>query len=131
INILVIFFAPEAFGMILGKDWIIAGDYARWIAIWTVFHFVAFPLSSISYTHNKQKVFLWFQIVLLILRIAALIIGGTFENALLAVALFSVVSGLFNLITSCMYIYIESGKKEAKTATAIYIIIFCILLILT
>lgn len=129
INLSVIFLAPWGFSFFLGPDWIMAGEYARWIAFWTVFQFVASPLSSISYAYNKQKLFLLMQIGLLILRVTALSIGGILGNPLLAIALFSIVSGLFNFTTIGMYIYIESGKREAITATLSNSIIFIVLLL--
>lgn len=129
VSILVILLAPSAFSIIFGEEWIVAGEYARWIALWTLFQFVASPLSSISFTYNKQRLFLGFQIVLLILRIASLVIGGIQGSPIIAIALFSVVSGLFNLVTTGMYIYIEAGKKEALVATFVNLITFLALLV--
>ncbi|MDQ0254465.1 O-antigen/teichoic acid export membrane protein [Evansella vedderi] len=124
INGIIIFFAPWAFGLIFGSEWVVAGEYARWIAFWTLFQFVASPLSTISYAYNKQKLFFGFQVILLILRVSALMIGGVYSSPILAIALFSIVSGLFNLVTAGMYIYIEAGKKEAFIATFVNLIIF-------
>ncbi len=127
-NLVVILIAPWAFSLVFGPEWIVAGEYARWIAFWTVFQFVSSPLSSVSYTYNKQRLFLWFQIALLIFRVAALVTGGMMGDPVIAIALFAIVSGLFNLITMGMYIYIETGKKEATKATLVNAVTFTALL---
>lgn len=82
--------APDLFGIVFGSQWVIAGEYVRWLSLWIFFQFISAPISTVYIVLEKQKEFLFFNLLLILTRITALIIGGFNNDALLAIILFGV-----------------------------------------
>src|SRR5699024_489698 len=40
---LIVLFGPQLFSFIFGNDWSVAGEYARWLALWSFFGFINRP----------------------------------------------------------------------------------------
>ncbi|NLN49219.1 MAG: oligosaccharide flippase family protein, partial [Clostridiales bacterium] len=92
---LVIALGPWLFSFVFGTAWTPAGEYARWIALWSLFGFmnrpsvVALPVLSAQAFHLKYTVFM------LIVRVVVLAVGYyVFDSDLVAVALFCVSGAL-------------------------------------
>ena len=95
---LVILFGPWLFGFVFGAEWLAAGAYAQWLALWLFFAFVNRPSVAAIATLGKQGFFLVYEIVSLGLRAGALYVGfRLFNNDQVAVALFSAVGAGLNL----------------------------------
>jgi len=103
---LVIAFGPWLFGYIFGSEWVTAGEYARWIAMWSFFGFINKP-SMVSFPIlNLQGFALAFEIFSFPLKVAALTIGFYFfENDILSIALFSITGILVNIIAISVCLY--------------------------
>lgn len=84
--------APELFSLVFGPLWRTAGVYAQWFAPWLILVFVTSPMSTLPSVLERQRPELAFQVALLASRIGALAIGGVRGDAMLAIALFSIVS---------------------------------------
>src|SRR5699024_8529577 len=69
---IVIFFGPYLFSFVFGSDWITAGEYARWIALWTYVGFMNRPSVRSLPVLNAQRFHLIYTIIMLITRIIAL-----------------------------------------------------------
>lgn len=82
--------APDLFGIVFGNQWVVAGEYVRWLSIWIFFQFVSSPLATVYMILEKQKEFLFFNSLLLLTRLTALIVGGLTQNASLTIILFGV-----------------------------------------
>src|SRR5699024_9302988 len=52
---LIILFGPQLFGFAFGSDWHRAGEYARWMAIWSYFAFMNRPSVMALPVLNAQK----------------------------------------------------------------------------
>lgn len=94
----------------LGEKWIKVGLYIRILLPWLIIRFVSSPLTSLIVVLNKQRAILIYDIVLLLFRVVAFLVGYfIFNHILYALALFSLVGVVFNLII--MY-YIYSVSKQ-------------------
>lgn len=96
---LVVAFGPWLFGLVFGHEWYTAGVYAQWLALWSYFGFMNRPSVGAIPVLALQGFFLIYEIASIISRTLALFAGFfIFESALVAVALFSLVSVLLNAV---------------------------------
>lgn len=95
---IVIIFGPWLFGFVFGDDWVTAGEYARWIAIWSFFGFVNRPSVRALPVLSAQGFQLSYTILMLVIRIFMLFLGFyVFNSDLVAVALFGLSGALLNI----------------------------------
>lgn len=109
---LVILFGPALFSFVFGPEWVVAGEYARWIALWSYFGFMNRPSVHSLPVLKAQRFHLIYTIIMLITRIGVLAIGYiVFSSDIIAVALFGIVGAILNfgLITITIKI---SNKKN-------------------
>jgi len=85
--------SPVLFAVIFGEQWAEAGHYVRWLSPWLLFVFISFALMPVILVLERQKEGMWFQGLLAIGRVGALVVGGIFGTAMLAIAAFGLVSG--------------------------------------
>ena len=90
----IVLFGPEIFSFIFGSNWELAGVLAQYVAIWIVFQLVASPLSAIFPIYEQQVQGLIWQVLLVLLRLAALYIAYLAQDFMLAVILYSAVSAV-------------------------------------
>lgn len=86
--------APRLFAFVFGANWEEAGELARWMAPWLAVNFVGSPLSTMFTILEKQKQGMFFQGIMLFLRVIAIVIGYQYNSVSLAVILFSLFSML-------------------------------------
>jgi O-antigen/teichoic acid export membrane protein len=87
---IIIIFGPILFSFVFGHEWIIAGEYARWLAIWAFFIFFTRPIVSAIPALHLQGFFLSYEIIGITMRMLAIFIGFyIFSNDIYAVAIFS------------------------------------------
>lgn len=95
---LVIIFGPWIFDFIFGDEWVVAGEYARWLSIWLYFGFLNRPSVAAIATLSLQKFFLGFEVFSVILRTFALFVGFfLYESDLVAIILFSLTAAFLNI----------------------------------
>lgn len=95
---LIILFSPYVFGAIFGQEWETAGEYTRWIAIWSYIGFLNRPSVAAIPVLSAQRFFLQYSIASILLRIVALALGYlVFTSDLVAIALFSLIGALSNI----------------------------------
>lgn len=80
---------PELFAWIFGDAWRQAGVFAQWMAPMVYATFVTSPISTLTSVLEKQIHAIIFQVSLLSLRVAGLLVGALYDSVILAVALFS------------------------------------------
>lgn len=105
--LIVILFGPWLFSFVFGSDWEIAGEYARWIALWSFFGFINRPSVQSLPVLKAQRFHLFYTIFMLVVRIGALSIGYfAFASDVIAIALFGIAGALLNagLITITLFI---------------------------
>ena len=95
---IVVIFPPWLFSFVFGSEWITAGEYARWIALWMFFMFLNRPSVMALPVLSAQSFHLKFTVVTLSVRIALLSLGYyVFSSDLVAIALFGVSGAVLNL----------------------------------
>src|SRR5699024_10970197 len=98
-------FGPPLFAFVFGTEWVTAGEYARWIALWVFFMFINQPSVRALPVLSAQAFHLKFTFFTLITRTTVLAIGYfVFSSDLVAVALFGVSGGMLNIILILMSI---------------------------
>jgi O-antigen/teichoic acid export membrane protein len=94
---LVVAIGPWLFRLVFGENWAVAGDYARWLAIWLYFGFLNRPSVAAIATLGMQRFFLGYEVASLVLRGAVIWIAfRVFHSDLLAVAAFCIIGALLN-----------------------------------
>lgn len=109
--VIVIAFGPALFSFVFGTEWVVAGEYARWIALWSFFKFLNKPSMTALPALSAQAFNLYSTIITLIVRIVALAIGYyTFESDLIAIALFSITGAVLNIVF--IFMTLNISKKH-------------------
>lgn len=93
--ILLLILGEEIFTFIYGESWYISGIYVKILVPWIFLVFISQPISSLYMVFDKQGVWFIFSITLLISRVIALVIGGTYGSPEFALGLFSFTGVLF------------------------------------
>jgi lipopolysaccharide exporter len=109
----IILFGPGLFAFVLGRQWLVAGEYARWLILWLMLMFANVPAVLFAQIYRKQRSVLIQDICLLALRVLAIVIGGLRSSPLLAVVLYSLVGVIFNLFT---IFWVGSFLRKGKRA---------------
>lgn len=111
---IIVFFGPQLFGLIFGSDWMIAGEYARWIALWSFTTFIIQPTLKVIPVLSVQRFHLIFTIGSLFIRLFLLSIGYfIFSNDIISIALFGATSGILNIIL-ILIIVVKSKRFDAS-----------------
>jgi O-antigen/teichoic acid export membrane protein len=106
----VVVFGPQLFSIVFGVEWVRAGEYARWMALWKFIGFVNRPSVAAIATLSIQGFFLIFEFISIGSRIVALAIGFFFfKNDVAAVALFALVGMLLDLFL--IFVTLIRAKK--------------------
>ncbi len=117
----VMVFGPSLFDVVFGAAWRTAGEYGRWLAIWFFFELINRPVVSAIPVIRLQGVFLIYEILSVLLRVAALYIGFVvLQSDVGAVAVFSVAGVALSIslnlyvIWSCRTADIRCWKSEYR-----------------
>lgn len=112
-------FGPSIFKFVFGDAWYESGMVASALAPWMLFVFSGSPISSIFITKGKLKNSLFLNLVLLISRISALVIGSLlFNNFLISVILFGSVSFIYWFFLTVYSLHL-SGVETQKAISFI------------
>ena len=115
---LIIAFGPSIFGIIFGNEWVGAGQYASWLAIFFFFSFINKPSIAAVPALGLHKMLLIYEVLSTAGKILGLAIGfHVFGNDLTAVALFSIV-GTCSYIILILYIYSKARKGSGDNGEA-------------
>ena len=110
----VVAFGPWLFSFVFGAEWVVAGEYARWLALWMYFGFLNRPSVAAIATLGLQDFFLLYEVVSVALRAIAIYIGFVvFKDDVLAVALFSLSGVLLNALL-VMFTLSKSKRMPAS-----------------
>src|SRR5699024_9372101 len=107
-------FGPELFAFVFGDEWKTAGEYARWISLFSYSTLINRPSVRSMPVLSAQGFHLVFTILRMIMRSIALFIGFIlYDSDIIAVALFGIVSFITNIMLLIITIKI-SDKKFPK-----------------
>ena len=119
--VILFFVSPYVYGIIFGAEWKEAGKYAQVLIPWLFLIFINSPLTSMLTILNRQKIYLVYESVLLLLRLFALWAGyHFFHSVLYSLAFYSAISVFFNVILFFFFLYISKNaypeyEKDIKT----------------
>lgn len=109
---LIILFGPFLFSFVFGDEWVRAGEYARWIALFSFSTYLNQPAVKSLPVLSAQRFHLLFTVFRSTSRTIALVIGLViFNSDIIAVALFGIVS----FITNIMLVTITLRMSKVKT----------------
>lgn len=95
---LIIIFGDNIFSFVFGPEWRIAGQYAQWMALWLLASLAVRPVIASIPVIKAQGLFLFFELISLLIKIAGLYFGAYYFNALCAVATYSVLTAISYLV---------------------------------
>lgn len=88
---LVMAFGPTMFVFVFGEEWFVAGEYARWLALFFLFNFINKPAVATVPVLGLQRGLLLYEVFSTGSKVAALAIGFYwFSSDVVAIALFSI-----------------------------------------
>ena len=101
--ILVSIAGPEIFSVLLGSRWEIAGQYSQYLTIWLFFLLLSTSTQSAYMVFEKQEIAMLLNFLAVVIRLGVLIICARMVKQsgftiLLTVLIFSIGSGLINLV---------------------------------
>lgn len=91
-------FGPQIFEIVFGYEWYTSGQFVQILAPFLFVVFLMSPLTYIPLIYNEHNKSFYFEVVLFISRVIALIVGANLGGIYLALILFSAVSALVQLI---------------------------------
>ncbi|AKB18877.1 MULTISPECIES: lipopolysaccharide biosynthesis protein [unclassified Methanosarcina] len=119
--ILLMILGEQIFTFTFGESWSISGTYVKILVPWIFLVFLSSPISTLYNVFEKQKVWLTFSIILLVSRIVALVIGGTYGSPEFALALYSFTGVVFWLWNNAYLLGLAGiSKKESIEILAKY-----------
>ena len=102
----------ELFSVVFGGEWYAAGVYAQILTLWIFLVFITSPISSLTSVLEIQGFGLKMNLITVVLRFAALVVGGVFGNIYLSLVLF-MLSGVI-LVGYSNYYYMKSSKGKIR-----------------
>jgi len=109
-------FGPWLFSFVFGEEWVIAGEYSRWMALWIYFTFINTPSLMAIPLLEAQRFQLFFSVNTLLVRTSAMIAGCYyFKNDLVAVIIFSVSGAIANIILILNILLKSKNMKRVRS----------------
>ena len=84
------FILPELTAWLLGDGWYVSGEYIRWMLPWLFFSLLTGSLCFLSDVFFKQRIGLYFEIILALARILGIALGIALDSFLWAIAAYSI-----------------------------------------
>src|SRR5699024_929027 len=107
----VMLFGPFLFSFVFGAEWETAGEYARWIALWSYFGLMNRPSVRSFPVLNAQRFHLIFTLTMTILKLLLIILAYyLFKSDIVAIALFCMAGVISNVML--IYVTINLSKKR-------------------
>ena len=105
---------PYIVSFLLGNEWIVVSDYIRIFLPWLFLVVLNTSLSFLPDVFSKQSIYLLFEIVYILLRLLALLIGVRANSMHTALLLFSMIGALVLLVELCWFIYMVVRYEKQR-----------------
>ena len=102
---------PFIFGLIFGENWIEAGEYIKYFAIFIFFNMLYSPISSIGDILNKQKLLLFFNISITLSQIIAIFLLSDILSFKYTLLVISILGSIHFIFLNFYMMNILKGKK--------------------
>lgn len=103
-----LFFAPDAFAFVFSENWRVAGEFAQLMVPYLFMVFVVSPLAYLPILFGQQSKSFKIELIYLVLKLLAIIVGVYFDDAYMAVGLYSFIS--FCTLTYVFNWYLNLSK---------------------
>ncbi|MDQ1253300.1 MAG: hypothetical protein QG646_2455 [Euryarchaeota archaeon] len=121
---LLLILGEEIFTFAFGNNWHVSGVYIKILIPWIFLVFLSLPISALYMIYDKQRVWFAFSMILLVSRVVALVIGGTYGGPEFALGLFSFTGIIFWLWNNAYLLHLAGiNKKESVEVILKYTII--------
>lgn len=110
--VIVVMTGPAIFSWLLGTEWRMAGEFARFLVIWLAVAFVNIPSVSLIPLLEMQRWHASYEVVYLTARFAALVLGSRGGDPMTGIMWFAIVGVAFNLVL----IYVPLGRMRRLEA---------------
>ncbi|MEK6268205.1 MAG: oligosaccharide flippase family protein [Planococcus sp. (in: firmicutes)] len=108
----IMLFGPEIFVLVFGEEWIVGGEYGRWIALWLFFVLMAKPSTVALPVLSAQGFHLVYTFVMVLVWIGGLSIGAfVFDSEQITIAIFGISGALMNIVLMIMTIIISNKRQ--------------------
>jgi O-antigen/teichoic acid export membrane protein len=114
---LFVLISPWLFRIVLGPQWITAGEYARLLVIWIFFRFITAPVAMIPLIIDRQRPYFLLNLMGNLLMVAAIILPGINNVGITeTLVVLSVSQAVFVLILyfSVLKIYRKATSQHKK-----------------
>lgn len=106
---------PEIFGIVFGRHWVHAGEYARWLSFWCMLQLINRPAIAATSVLNIHGGLLVYEICSTGAKIVALWLGfAMFHNDVRAIAFFSAAGIMAYLALISWVIFTSGGPTRAR-----------------
>ena len=115
---IIVFWGPALFAMVFGNEWWMAGEYARWLAVFYFGNFINKPsVAAVAVLGIERELFL-FEIISTVSKVISIFIGFYWYNSdLVAVSLFALTGALAYIILIFWVILIAGKRGEDAKAS--------------
>lgn len=117
---LVVAIGPWLFGLVFGEEWVVAGQYARWLSFWMFVMFIMNPSIRALPILSAQGFHLVFTVVTVIVSLIVLAVAFyVFNSDVIAVALLGVSCAFLNMLLVIIVLLksVEADKNKALRGT--------------
>ena len=105
---------PYMVSSLLGAEWVVVSDYIRIFLPWLFFVVLNTSLSFLPDVFGKQSIYLLFEILYIVVRLLALIIGVRMDSMHMALFLFSMIGAFVLLVELCWFIYMVVRYEKRR-----------------
>ena len=111
-SLVLFIWAPQIFSFIFGAKWHMAGEFARFLVLWSIIVFCNVPAVLFGRLVRIQRTVFIYDLVLLVARVSALLLGGLYLSALHTITAYALVGGGMNVILILLVGYLIMKKER-------------------
>jgi len=113
--IAILFLGPTIFGIVLGRDWIMAGTISQILVPIYLVRFMVSPVSNLfAATQTQQKMTGW-QLALMLTSILTFYFGGLQSNFLMTIELYSGLTTILYMVLGLIIRYTIRNYEQSRT----------------
>ncbi|HCW76305.1 MAG TPA: hypothetical protein DHU63_07185, partial [Candidatus Marinimicrobia bacterium] len=111
----ILFLGPTIFGIVLGRDWIMAGTISQILVPIYLVRFMVSPVSNLfAATQTQQKMTGW-QLALMLTSILTFYFGGLQSNFLMTIELYSGLTTILYMVLGLIIRYTIRNYEQSRT----------------
>lgn len=112
-------FGPQLFYWVLGPEWLVAGEYARWLAPWMVLLFVTAPLAYVVDIQRELKAYTYLNLANFVIQAAGLLLWEVVYPTGSPVQVYAVLATAGLVAQLVFFVWIAGKPRPAHPETAV------------